>query len=109
MNISVESGSDFEQTDSYLVMPYSTITGDANIYRDPEVFRPERFETEAKGPCENVSFGAGRHPCTGKKVIYFIIFYLNVVAVYPYENGVSMFSRDSILLISTAPYINCCE
>jgi cytochrome P450 len=53
--------------DSYLVMPYSTITGDANIYRDPEVFRPERFETEAKGPCENVSFGAGRHPCTGTK------------------------------------------
>jgi hypothetical protein len=91
MNISVESGSDFEQTDSYLVMPYSTITGDANIYRDPEVFRPERFETEAKGPCENVSFGAGRHPCTGKK-IYFLCWLLQSMsltsAVYPYENDV---------------------
>lgn len=48
-------------------MPYTTIIKDKSVFSDPEVFRPERFDTEAKGACENVTFGAGRHPCTGKK------------------------------------------
>ncbi len=46
-------------------MPYNTIGKDTSVHKDPEVFKPERFETEAKGACENVTFGAGRHPCTG--------------------------------------------
>lgn len=47
-------------------MPYNTIFRDPSIYKDPEVFRPER-SAEAKGACENAIFGAGRHPCTGKR------------------------------------------
>lgn len=63
-----DNGTDyFIPKDTYVVMPYNTVGKDTSVYKDPEVFRPERFETEAKGTCENVTFGAGRHPCTGTK------------------------------------------
>lgn len=57
----------FIPKDAYVVMPYTTIIKDKSVFSDPEAFRPERFDTEAKGACENVTFGAGRHPCTGTK------------------------------------------
>jgi len=64
---------DFEQefavpADWCLLMPFSLIMQNKDIYHDPAQFDPKRFLTEGKGTCENLVFGAGRHPCTGAKL-----------------------------------------
>jgi len=53
--------------DTFIITPYISILRDSSVFSDPNQFKPERFDVEGKGSCENVIFGAGRHPCTGMK------------------------------------------
>jgi cytochrome P450 len=53
--------------DWFLFFPYGLISHNPTIYSAPDSHNPDRFLTEAKEPYQNVSFGAGRHPCTGVK------------------------------------------
>jgi cytochrome P450 len=50
-----------------MIFPYGLISHNTSIYSAPDTLNPDRFLTEAKEPYQNVSFGCGRHPCTGVK------------------------------------------
>jgi cytochrome P450 len=45
------------------------VMNNSEIFSNPEKFDPQRYETEGKKPCEMISFGSGRHPCTGMIIV----------------------------------------
>jgi len=68
----------------FLLFPVRLVRRNEDIHRNPDAFDPHRYETEAKGVCENINFGAGRHPCTGAKfaVIQIKTLLYNLLANY---------------------------
>lgn len=54
----------------YIVLLSGLLMNNSEIFSNPEKFDPQRYETEGKKPCEMISFGSGRHPCTGAHYAY---------------------------------------
>lgn len=52
--------------DSEILLPIFVIQREANVYKDPDEFRPERFDTEPIPPFAYVPFSAGARDCVGK-------------------------------------------
>jgi cytochrome P450 len=52
-----------------IALAYGTVMNDPKIFSNVNVFNPDRYFTEGREFQNQIAFGAGRHPCTGRHLV----------------------------------------
>lgn len=52
-----------------LGLAYGTVMNDPNVFKDTNVFNPDRYKTEGIVNENQIAFGVGQHPCTGRNLV----------------------------------------
>ncbi len=52
-----------------LGLAYGTVMNDPNVFTNVHKFNPDRFKTEGILNENQIAFGVGQHPCTGRNLV----------------------------------------
>ncbi|XP_031782192.1 cytochrome P450 6B3-like, partial [Nasonia vitripennis] len=80
--------------DTTLIIPVWAIHHDPDLYPNPEIFEPERFNEDNEGsrhPMNCLPFGNGPHNCIGKCHVF-----ITFIIVFRINAGIIAFQRRDI-------------